>query len=808
MDLLMARMSRPALPALLALLLGLVSPGLARADVHTSSEEDSVSIELPEAKVKGKRRDAAPVEVKSDFIRKIPSAMNDPIRAATYAPGVMVQNDVNIRPLVRGGDADQTQVVMNGIPILHAYHVGGVFSVFNLSTLESVELHRDDFPVEYPGALSGVLRLKARRPSLSESRLKASLSMVRGDMFAEIPVVADRLSVYGGAQGFLFNKTLHGLLDLTSTLSRDSVFQQDIQIYQNHINLPEFQDYHWGVSHLSAGGIETAYAGSLSADDYSVVVPKQMNVIRSAPRPTDNPIPVVPVVPKKEITRSKKFSVDSISSVDIGNQTHMLSVLWDLGSRNYLENNFGYQTQREDVAFKKGSEAAGPLSLSQSSQFFNYRLSETYTPSRDHRFRFGLGYDYKQQQYDIDIPYVLYDVIVNGNMDMLEPLGLYSDAGFTIAKEDTALSNFDYLAEYPSRIRFSHKGRLEEHFGSVFLSHAYETSSGTLTYGVRGEYQSTSKEFFPSPRADYRWRLAAKDELLLTAGLYSQNNIPFYERDRNLSLKSEKSAQTGLEWTHRFSPGYRAVVGNYYKRYFDLVVPTLAPNHTLDLDALLLPHPGSTRSPEDIQALRSILDTAANFAALPDSVKQASYETFGGLIFDYANTGTGHSLGAEISFHYNPFPAWAGWLSADLSLSERRDAEGRSSYPYRYHRPVVVNWVNYFSMPSHYDISLTYRWALGQPYTPYTGALDGKGSLEPISVGARNSGRLSPFSRLDLRLARNSRWGSANIKAYVEVWNSMNSPNYFSRDDRTGELKSAQLNWPFPMFFLGLAGEL
>ena len=46
------------------------------------------------------------------------------------------------------------------------------------------------------------------------------------------------------------------------------------------------------------------------------------------------------------------------------------------------------------------------------------------------------------------------------------------------------------------------------------------------------------------------------------------------------------------------------------------------------------------------------------------------------------------------------------------------------------------------------------------------------------------------------------------VKAYVEVWNSMNSPNYFARDNRSGELKSAQLNWPFPLFFLGLSAEL
>jgi hypothetical protein len=115
--------------------------------------------------------------------------------------------------------------------------------------------------------------------------------------------------------------------------------------------------------------------------------------------------------------------------------------------------------------------------------------------------------------------------------------------------------------------------------------------------------------------------------------------------------------------------------------------------------------------------------------------------------------------------------------------------------------------VNFFDIPGGFDISLTYRWAMGQPYTPYSGT-DGRGSLEPIRVGARNSGRLSPYSRLDIRLTRNARWWNRDFKAYLEVWNSMNSPNYFARDNGTGELKSAQLNWPFPLFFLGISGDL
>ena len=727
-----------------------------------TAEDSAAAVELPESRTTARAREARPHEVKNEFIRRIPSARGDPVRAATYSPGVQIQNDVNVRPLVRGGDPGQTAVVLDGVPILHPYHVGGAFSVFNLGALESVEMYRGEVPVEYPGSLSGMVRLKSKRPSLDAIRLSSSLSMMRGDAFAEVPVIRNRLGVWAGAQGFLLNGTLHGLLDLTSRISDDSAFRQDVQRYHDHINLPGFRDYQWGMAHVSPGGAETRYSGSLSTDDYTVVVPKQINVIRTGPSvPVDDPIPIPPVVPKEEIARSRKFSVDSISSVDIGSQAHILGLRLDADDRNFLEADFAYQSRSQDVGFKKGAESARPLSLSHASEAFDVRLADAFAASRNHSFKAGASYGYRRQEYDADIPYVLYDVIVNGNMDMLEPLGLFADDGFTIAKEDTALSNFDYLADYPSRIRFAHRGRLDEHFAGVFLSHAWETPSGTLTTGIRGEYQSTSGEFFPAPRVDYRWRLDGRNQVLLSAGLYSQNDLPYYERDRNPSLKSEKSAQAGLEWTHAFSPGYKAVIANYYKRYFDLVVPSLGPDRTIDLDALMLPRPGTGRTPEEIQALRETIKSAGDFSSLPDSVREAAYDVFGGLAFDYANTGTGHSLGSEIAFHYRPFPAWTGWLSADFSLSSRRDGDGRAAYPYRYHRPVSVNWVNAYSMPNRYEVSLTYRWAMGQGYTTYSGVMDGKGSLEPIEVGARNSGRLAPYSRLDLRLARNSEWKGA-----------------------------------------------
>ncbi len=771
---------------------------------------DTAALELPDQTAKAAKREIVSTEVKSDFIRKIPSTMNDPVRAASFAPGVTVQNDVNIRPFVRGGDAEQTRVVMNGLPLLQAYHVGGVFSLFDLNTLESVELYKDDFPVEYPGALSGVLRLKNNAKFPEQARAHADLSMLRGDIFAEVPIIKDKLSIYAASQAFLFNRSLHGLLDLSSQVSRDSAFRNELQGYKDHINMPDFVDYHAGASYAASPDLRIDYMGALSGDAYAVVVPRASNIFsRINPKFGDPTAPVSPpAVPRNPDPHGKKLSIDSISSVAIDNQMHFLNFAWDSSPDNLVENNFGFQGQKWDVSFKKGTALPEPLSLYQDSRMFNYRFVDSWSPSPGQQIKFGAGYDYKEEHYDMNLPYVLYDVVVNSNMDMLGPLGYFSNGGFTIEKEDTTRSNFDYLGEYPSRIRFVHQGTLKEHYGSAFASHSLRLGPGSLAYGLRAEYQSESREFFPATRLEYRWKIDRADELRFSSGLYSQNNLPFYERDRNPSLRSEKSGQLGLQWTHDFPDGYRVSVDGYYKRYYDLVAPRLVPDNTIDLNGFLLPLPGTPLSARQVADLKAILDTTAQFSALPDSVQRLAYQTFGNLIFQYDNTGVGNSLGTELSFFYSPNAAWSGWLSADVSLSNRRDAQGEAYYDYRYHRPLVFNWVNYFDIPGNFDIAFTYRWALGQPYTPYTGDMEATNALQPIAVGARNSGRLAPYSRLDIRLTRNARWYKRDFKIYLEVWNSMNDPNYFARDQSTGQLKSAQLNWPFPLFFLGTTCDL
>jgi hypothetical protein len=780
--------------------------------VAARARRDTAALELPTRTVQANRQTGHASDLPMREVRELPGAMNDPIRALATTPGVQVQSDVNARPFVRGGDADMTRVILNGIPLLQPYHTGGAFSIFNLNTLRSAGLYREAFPAEDPGALSGILRLRGEPRLPDRPGARGDLSLVRGDAFAETPVLPGKLSVYGAAQTLLFADAVHGALGLAGAASGDSAFRSEMRGYSDHVNLPALTDWHWGAAFVPGESFRADYMGLTAGDGYAVVVPRESNILSNLNPNFGNPS--APVAPQPNSAyvppprHANKLSVDSISAVDIRHQSHFLSLDWDASPAARVEQDAGWQMQDWQVGFRKGPGSPDPpWALSQSIRQFDWRALATLS-GEGHRTTYGAAYEYQWHRYRMNLPWVLYEIMVDGNMDMLEPLGYFSGDGFTLRKEDSARSNLDYLGEFPSRIHFTHAGYLEQHTAALFASDAWTHGRGILTYGLRAEYHSLSREAFPAPRADYLFHAGPKTELRAHAGLYSQDNLPFYQRDVDPGLKSEKSAQVGMGATHRFAPGWKLSLDGYYKRYEDLVVPRLEPDHTFDLDGFMLPLPGSELTAEQVAKVLAALDTARDFSALPADVQEMAYENFGGLRYAYANTGSGTSLGAELSLDYTPTPGWHGWASLEAGLSDRRDASGQAWYAYRYHRPVIFNWANRFAFAGGYELALAYRWAMGQPYTTFSGDGDGRGSFDPIVVGARNGGRFAPYSRLDLRLSRTHRAWGREIKTYLEVWNATNSPNYFARDADTGQLRAAQLNWPFPFLFLGLSGGI
>ena len=93
----------------------------------------------------------------------------DVVRLVQLLPGVVSRNDFNTGLTVRGGEADQNLVLLDGFPLYNPFHLGGLFSTFMDATVGGIELLTGAFPARYGDRLSSVLAVHSaeeRRPGV------------------------------------------------------------------------------------------------------------------------------------------------------------------------------------------------------------------------------------------------------------------------------------------------------------------------------------------------------------------------------------------------------------------------------------------------------------------------------------------------------------------------------------------------------------------------------------------------------------------------------------------------------------------
>lgn len=86
----------------------------------------------------------------------------DVLRVVQMLPGVVARNDFSAGYNVRGGEADQNLVLLDGTPIYNPFHLAGLYSTFIEPAVGELTLHAGAFPAHYGGRLSSVLDVRSR----------------------------------------------------------------------------------------------------------------------------------------------------------------------------------------------------------------------------------------------------------------------------------------------------------------------------------------------------------------------------------------------------------------------------------------------------------------------------------------------------------------------------------------------------------------------------------------------------------------------------------------------------------------------
>jgi len=141
--------------------------------------------------------------------------LEDPVRAAQILPGVEAGGDGLAGLHIRGGDPGHNLMLMDGAPVFIPFHLLGLYSIYNSSTIKSAQLHRGTFSARYGGRLGSVLDVRTREGDLNRWHGGASYNLNLGEVFLEGPFQRTKGSVLASFRGAPASTFLFPVFDRT-----------------------------------------------------------------------------------------------------------------------------------------------------------------------------------------------------------------------------------------------------------------------------------------------------------------------------------------------------------------------------------------------------------------------------------------------------------------------------------------------------------------------------------------------------------------------------------------------------------------
>ncbi len=118
----------------------------------------------------------------------------DILKSITLLPGVRSEGEGGGGFEVRGGNAYQNLVTVDGMSLYNPSHVMGIFSTFNDNALGSVSLYKGALPAMYGNATSSVLETTLASGDMEDYHGSATIGILAAKIKAEGPVIKDKLS--------------------------------------------------------------------------------------------------------------------------------------------------------------------------------------------------------------------------------------------------------------------------------------------------------------------------------------------------------------------------------------------------------------------------------------------------------------------------------------------------------------------------------------------------------------------------------------------------------------------------------------
>lgn len=208
----------------------------AGSDLRVDAELRVKALETEEIVVTGDRvrfeetTEASRVNLTLREIKHTPAFVEaDLFRTLQMMPGVQSTNDFSSALVVRGGSPDENLILLDGIEVYNPYHLGGIFSTFNVDALANAEFMPGGFPSQYGNRNSSVLEITSKEGNSKVARLFKdrtigkywNLSQLQGEISLLSSKFLAEGPIHNGSWMFAWRRTYYDQLINLYYLFRD-----------------------------------------------------------------------------------------------------------------------------------------------------------------------------------------------------------------------------------------------------------------------------------------------------------------------------------------------------------------------------------------------------------------------------------------------------------------------------------------------------------------------------------------------------------------------------------------------------------
>ena len=192
----------------------------------------------------------------------------DPLRTIQLLPGIGAHNDLSSEIRIRGGDADESLIILDGMTLYEAKHYYGIFSTINAGVVEKISVYKNNTPVESEGRTSGVIDISTFPGSQKcDTYLDAQLGLMNASA-STVLSLGDAVQVMAGGRFTTGNPGQSRFQKLLNPRPIERTVERDVESFNVISQAPNYAFNDWNAKvRWMIGKSSTLYVTTFHSHD-------------------------------------------------------------------------------------------------------------------------------------------------------------------------------------------------------------------------------------------------------------------------------------------------------------------------------------------------------------------------------------------------------------------------------------------------------------------------------------------------------------------------------------------------------------